>query len=173
MVENPYTLLTWWITSCQSIWYLVSQEYSITVCSQSQTWMFFLICFLVINLLLYYGWVWICVCCVHVCCNVCFSFFFSFFFAFSCKGWLFNREQFIRVLFTDPQILLFNNFFIKNGSHDTIHTFKNYFIIVFSVFNFQFQQNKFYPNIPYIILCKFFFFCFLQDIMQIIFIRYE
>ena len=24
----------------------------------------------------------------------------------------------------DPQISLFNNFFIKNGSHDTIHTFK-------------------------------------------------
>ena len=33
-------------------------------------------------------------------------------------------------------------FFIKNGSHDTIHTFKNYFATVFSVFNFsnfQFQ----------------------------------
>ena len=24
---------------------------------------------------------------------------------------------------------------IKNGSHDTIHTFKNYFVIVFSVFS--------------------------------------
>ena len=33
----------------------------------------------------------------------------------------------------DPQISLFSNFFIKNGSHDTIHTFKNYFITVFSV----------------------------------------
>ena len=28
------------------------------------------------------------------------------------------------------------------GSHDTIHTFKNYFIIVFLVFS----KNKFYPN---------------------------
>ena len=27
---------------------------------------------------------------------------------------------------------------IKNGSHDTIHTFKNYFTTVLSVFNFQF-----------------------------------
>ena len=37
---------------------------------------------------------------------------------------------------------------IKNGSHGTIHTFKNYFATVFSVFSFQFQQNKFYPNRP-------------------------
>ena len=49
------------------------------------------------------------------------------------------------------QISLFNKFFIKNKSHDTIHTFKNYFTTVFSVFNFsvfsfQFQQNKLYPN---------------------------
>ena len=48
----------------------------------------------------------------------------------------------------DSQILLFNNFFNKNGSHGTIHLFKNYFATVFSVFSFQFQQNKFYPNRP-------------------------
>ena len=48
------------------------------------------------------------------------------------------------------QTLLFINFFIKNGSHSTIYTFKNYFATVFSVFSFQFQQNKFYPNKPYI-----------------------
>ena len=47
-----------------------------------------------------------------------------------------------------PQTSLFSNFFIKNGSHNTIHKFKNYFTTVFSVFNFQFQQNKFYPNEP-------------------------
>ena len=40
-------------------------------------------------------------------------------------------------LFIDPQISLFSNFFIKNGPHCTIHTFKNYFTIIF--FNFQFQ----------------------------------
>ena len=33
---------------------------------------------------------------------------------------------------------------IKNGSHDTIYTFKNYFATVFSVFN----NNKFNPNTP-------------------------
>ena len=31
----------------------------------------------------------------------------------------------------------FQQFFIKNGSHGTIHTFKNYFATVFSVFNFS------------------------------------
>ena len=33
----------------------------------------------------------------------------------------------------NPQIPLFNNFFIKNGFHGTIYTFKNYFATVFSV----------------------------------------
>ena len=46
----------------------------------------------------------------------------------------------------DPQTSLFSNFFIKNGSRNTIYTFKNYFTTVFSVFSFQFQENKFYPN---------------------------
>ena len=49
----------------------------------------------------------------------------------------FNREQCIGALFTDPQILLFINFFIKNGSNGTIHIFKNYFVTVF--FSFQFS----------------------------------
>jgi len=35
---------------------------------------------------------------------------------------------------------------IKNRSHGTIHTFKNYFTTVFSVFNFN--KNKFNPNGP-------------------------
>ena len=43
------------------------------------------------------------------------------------------------VLFTDPQISLFSNFFIKNRSHSTIHTFKNYFTTVFFSFQFQFS----------------------------------
>ena len=62
------------------------------------------------------------------------------------KCWLFHHEQCICVLFTDPLIPLFSNFFIKNGSYGTIYTFKNYFATVFLVFSFQFQQNKFYPN---------------------------
>ena len=64
----------------------------------------------------------------------------------------FSREQYIRVLFTDPQISFFINFFIKNGSHGTIYTFKNYFITVISVISFQFQQNKSYPNRPLMLL---------------------
>ena len=45
----------------------------------------------------------------------------------------------------DPQpFYLENN--IKNGSHGTFHTFKNYFPTIFSVFSFQ--QIKMYPNKP-------------------------
>ena len=44
----------------------------------------------------------------------------------------------------DPQTSFFNKTFIKNGFHGTIYTFKNYFAIMFSIFNFQ--QNKWYPN---------------------------
>ena len=40
-----------------------------------------------------------------------------------------------RVLFIRPTNIFFSNFFIKNGSHITIHTFKNYFVTVFSVFS--------------------------------------
>ena len=69
----------------------------------------------------------------------------AFFFLLSAvNADFFNREQCICALFTDPQISLFINFFIKNGSHDIIHTFKNYFATVFfsfqfSVFSFQFS----------------------------------
>ena len=38
----------------------------------------------------------------------------------------------------------------KNGSHCTIHPFKNYFATVFSVFSFNFSKNKLYPNRYYI-----------------------
>ena len=53
------------------------------------------------------------------------------------KCWLFNHKQCICALFTDPKIPLLSNFFIKNGSHGTIYTFKNYFVTVFSVFSFS------------------------------------
>ena len=46
----------------------------------------------------------------------------------------------------DPQTSFFNYFFIKNESHNTIYTFKNYFVTVFSVFSIQ--QNKQYLNGP-------------------------
>ena len=33
---------------------------------------------------------------------------------------------------------------IKHGSHGTIHTFKNYFAIVFSIFNFRNNLSVFF-----------------------------
>ena len=42
-------------------------------------------------------------------------------------------------LFTDPQISLFSNFFIKNWSHGPIHIFKIILLQYFSVFSFSFQ----------------------------------
>ena len=36
-----------------------------------------------------------------------------------------------------------------NGSHGTIYTFKIYFVTVILAINFQFQQNKSYPNRPW------------------------
>ena len=37
----------------------------------------------------------------------------------------------------DSQVLFLGKNNFKNGSHDIIHTFKNYFTIVFSFFSFQ------------------------------------
>ena len=47
----------------------------------------------------------------------------------------FSNKQCIRALFMDPQISFFINFFIKNWSHGTIYTFKNYFATVISAIN--------------------------------------
>ena len=66
---------------------------------------------------------------------MCFSLFFFFFCEPKCLTFLVNSIY--CALFTDPQISLFSNFFIKNGSHVTIHTFKNYFAIVFFSFHFS------------------------------------
>ena len=44
------------------------------------------------------------------------------------------------ILFIRPTVTLFRkNIYIKNGTHGTINTFKNYFC--YSIFNFQFQQQ--------------------------------
>ena len=40
----------------------------------------------------------------------------------------------IHVLFTGPTTTLLKKY-IKNESHNTIHTFKNYFVIVFLIFS--------------------------------------
>ena len=49
------------------------------------------------------------------------------------------------VLFIEPTNTFFSKIFIKTGSHNTIHIFKNYFVTVFSVFS-----NKRYLNKPLI-----------------------
>ena len=46
-----------------------------------------------------------------------------------------------RALFIGPASTEFSKKTFKTGFHSTIHTFKNYSVIVFSVFN-----NKWYPN---------------------------
>ena len=45
-------------------------------------------------------------------------------------------------LFIRPTSTDFSKFFFKTGSHGTIHTFKNYFTTVFSVFSFQFSATS-------------------------------
>ena len=60
-----------------------------------------------------------------------------------------NCSNTVHALFIGPTITLFKKN-IKNWSHGTIHTFKNYFVIVFSVFSFS--KNKLYPNGPWISL---------------------
>ena len=49
-------------------------------------------------------------------------------------------------LFTVSASTFFNKNNFKTGSHDTIHTFKNYFATAFSVF-----RNKWYPNRPIVV----------------------
>ena len=66
-----------------------------------------------------------------------FPFFFFFFFALVAIVDQVNSEQCICALFMIPQTSFFSNVFIKNGSHGTIHTVKNYFTTVFSVFSFS------------------------------------
>ena len=94
---------------------------------------------------------------------LCFPFFFFFFYSSSAAVVdQVSSEQCICALFTDPQIPLFSHFFIKNMSHGTIYTFKNYFAIVFSVSIFNFSKNKLNLNRPlisfkYLLLVLFFY----------------
>ena len=79
-----------------------------------------------------------------------FSLSFFFFFLFWVQPAIVDfvyGKQCIHILFMVPQIILFSNFFIKNGLYSTIYTFKNYFATVFSVSVFSFSKNKLNPNI--------------------------
>ena len=86
-----------------------------------------------------------------------FCFFFLFFFLHTFQGTS-ATEEYCSVLFGQVFLTLlsisgpvhcswthkfhfFINFFIKNEFHSTIHTLKNYFATVFSVFNFQFSVS--------------------------------
>ena len=86
-------------------------------------------------------YVWICVFSSVLCLRI--SFFFLFFLAvmfdFSTRALQTSKmggkqcTPMDRALFTRPTNFTFNNFFITNGFHGTIHIFKNYFATVFSV----------------------------------------
>ena len=48
----------------------------------------------------------------------------------------------------DLQTSFFNKIFIKIESHDTIHTFKNYFVTVFSIFS-KLSGIQIHPKGPF------------------------
>ena len=70
---------------------------------------------------------------------------FHFFFFFYARVLAFMRQYALfsgsRALFTRPTSTLFRKKNIKNESHGTIHTFKNYFVTVFSIFSFNKISN--------------------------------
>ena len=59
-----------------------------------------------------------------------------------------------RALFTGPTNLFFSYFFIKNRSHGTIYTFKNYFATVFSIFSKinSIQTDSYFPKLYHLLL---------------------
>ena len=68
--------------------------------------------------------------------------FFLFFFFLSHLTCVSGATSTVAALFITVHVL--KN--IKNRSHETIHTFKNYFAIILSIFSFS--NNKFNPNGP-------------------------
>ena len=84
-------------------------------------------------------------------------FFFFFFSAFVDFGGQILLLWTVYALFTHCACTVHVLKNIKNGSHDTIYTFKNYFTTVFSVFSFQFSvfsNNKLNPNGPFVFNCQ-------------------
>ena len=71
-------------------------------------------------------------------------FFLFIYFLRSAFLWFLCFSSGSHALFTKPINLFFQQNFIKNGSHGTIHTLKNYSAIVLLIFNFQ--RNKQYLN---------------------------
>ena len=84
----------------------------------------------------------------HLCLTLAFSF---SFFLFSAVVVNFSLVNSIPVHYLrDQQTPLFSNFLIKNESRGTIHTFKNYFATMFSVFN----KISYIQTDPYLKLVK-------------------
>ena len=85
--------------------------------------------------------------CVSFCLFVCFFFPSVFFFFFS-RAFLWRLAFQVRPVHCsrDLQTSFFSKTFIKNGSHGTIHTFKNYLLHCFQFSIFSLQQNKQYSN---------------------------
>ena len=75
--------------------------------------------------------------------SIAFAFFFLFFSRFAL-----GKGQLLLFTYCNNTVHTFKN--IKNKSHGTIYIFKNYFIIIFLIFNLN--KNKLYPNNPF---CRF------------------
>ena len=78
-----------------------------------------------------------------------FSFFFPFFLPAFVDFWETNftviNSKFTVYMHCADTVHILKN--IKNGSHSTIYTFKNYFATVFSVFSFQFSVSAIISSI--------------------------
>ena len=85
----------------------------------------------------HWGWcqnsisVWIQINLAFAFCVLCFSLSLFFFFLFGLQ--LLTSQLWTCIVHETHKMTLFSNFFIKNGSHSTIYTFKNYFFTVFLV----------------------------------------
>ena len=75
---------------------------------------------------------------LHLASGILLLFSFSLFLFFQANYVDFQR-QILLFMNSACTVHIFKN--IKNGSHSTIYTFKNYFATIFSVFNFQFQKK--------------------------------
>ena len=85
--------------------------------------------------------------------HLCLHFFF-FFLNFFCEARFCGFYAFVGSVhyLRNPQTSFFSKTFIKNWSHGTIHTFKNYFVIVFLVFS-KISSIQTYPKSLLVRIC--------------------
>ena len=118
---------------------------------------FFFFCFVLVNVFGLDPAVWIRVCYIHVCCNACFSPF--FFFLFNRKGWYFNHEQCIRILFTDHKYHFLINFSLKTSLMTLFTHLKIILLQCFQFSVFSFSKINSIQTVP----CQFSLYCYLLD----------